>query len=50
MLTVQEFQSEEPIEIARRYAEDSGISFDEEMKEIFKEVVDMVANDSRNNG
>ena len=50
VLTVQEFQSEEPIEIARRYAEDSGISFDEEMKEIFKEVVDMVANDSRNNG
>ena len=50
VLTVQEFQSEEPIEIARRYAEDSGISFDEDMKDIFKEVVSMVANDSRNNG
>ena len=50
VLTVQEFQSEDPIEIARRYAEDSGISFDEDMKDIFKEVVSMVANDSRNNG
>ena len=50
VLTVQEFQSEEPIEIARRYAEDSGISFDEEMKDIFKEVVNMVADDSQNNG
>ena len=50
VLTVQEFQSEEPIEIARRYAEDSGISFDEDMKAIFKEVVNMVVNDSRNNG
>ena len=50
VLTVQEFQSEEPIVIARRYAEDSGISFDEEMKDIFKEVVNMVADDSQNNG
>lgn len=46
VLTVQEFQAEEPIEIARRFAEDMGISFDEEMKEMFMEVMDMVKNDN----
>ena len=48
VLTVQEFQSEEPIEIARRYAEDSGISFDGEMTAMFNEALDRVVNDSRN--
>ena len=48
VLTVQEFQSEEPIEIARRYAEDMGISFDEEMMAMFNEALDMVVDDSRN--
>lgn len=48
VLTVQEFQSEEPIEIAKRYAEYEGIDFDEEMQTMFKEVMDMVANDSQN--
>ena len=48
VLTVQEFQSEEPIEIARRYAEDMGISFDKEMMAMFNEVLDLVADDSRN--
>lgn len=47
-LSVQEFQSEEPIEIAKRYAEYAGVNFDDEMAEMFKEVIDMVANDSRN--
>ena len=47
-LTVQEFQSEEPIEIAKRYAEYAGVHFDDEMAEMFNEVIDMVANDSRN--
>ena len=48
ILTVQEFQDEEPIEIAKRYAEYAGISFDEDMTAMFNEVMEMVANDSRN--
>ena len=47
VLTVQEFQAEKPIEIARRYAEYEGISFDEEMQTMFNEVMDMVADESR---
>ena len=47
-LTVQEFQSEEPIEIAKRYAEYAGINFDEEMTSMFNEVMALVADDSRN--
>ncbi len=37
-MTVQEFQSESPIDIARRFAEDSGIEFDEDMTDMFKEI------------
>ena len=48
VLTVQEFQSEEPIDIAKRYAEDMGITFDEEMIVLFNETINMIANDSRN--
>jgi len=48
VLTVQEFQSEEPIEIAKRYAEYEGIDFDEEMQAMFKEIMNMVENDSQN--
>ena len=48
VLTVQEFQEEEPIEIAKRYAEYVGISFDKDMTEMFNEVMEMVADDSRN--
>ena len=48
VLTVQEFQDEEPIEIAKRYAEYVGISFDEDMTEMFNEVMEMVSDDSRN--
>lgn len=48
VLTVQEFQSEKPIEIAKRYAEYEGISFDDEMQTMFNEVMDMVADESRN--
>ena len=48
VLTVQEFQEEKPIEIAKRYAEYEGISFDEEMQAMFNEVMDMVADESRN--
>ena len=37
-MTVQEFQAESPIDIARRFAEDSGIEFDEDLTEMFQEV------------
>ena len=48
VLTVQEFQSEHPIEIAKQYAEYEGISFDEEMTDMFNEILSIVADDSRN--
>ncbi|MBQ9508575.1 MAG: exonuclease SbcCD subunit D [Bacteroidales bacterium] len=47
ILTVQEFQEENPLEIARNYAEFTGKVFDEEMAEMFKEIMDKVADDSR---
>ena len=46
-LTVQEFQSEEPIEIVKRYFEDSGFGFDDELEDIFKEALAMVQEDER---
>ncbi len=48
VLTVKEFQSEKPIDIAKRYAEDMGITFDEEMMELFNETLEMITADSRN--
>lgn len=42
MLSVQEFQAEEPIDIARRYAEDMGINFDSEMQEMFNETLEQL--------
>ncbi len=47
ILTVQEFQEENPLEIARNYAEFTGKVFDEEMEEMFKEIMGKVADDSR---
>lgn len=47
-MTVQEFQAEKPIDIAKRYAEDIGSTFDDEMTAIFREAMDRVADDSRN--
>lgn len=35
-LTVREFQEQEPIDLARRYAKDIGIEFDKEMTDMFK--------------
>lgn len=42
MLSVQEFQAEEPIDIARRFAGDMGIDFDSEMQEMFSTAVQLV--------
>lgn len=48
VLTVQEFQSQEPIDIARRYASDLGITFDEEMNALFSETVELLTAEARN--
>lgn len=48
VLTVQEFQSEDPIDIAKRYAEDIGFMFDEEMTALFNETLGMIKADSYN--
>ena len=48
VLTVQEFQAEQPIEIAKQYANYEGINFDEEMTGMFNEIVNLVNNDARN--
>lgn len=48
VLTVQEFQSEEPVDIAKRYAEDLGITFDDEMRQLFNEALTLLNADLRN--
>ena len=48
VLTVQEFQAEQPIEIAKQYAAYIGVNFEEKMTEMFNEVMAMVANDEHN--
>lgn len=47
--TVQEFQAEKPIEIAKRYADDLGITFDEEISNLFNETLHQLNEESRNN-
>lgn len=47
-LTITEFQQQQPIDIAQQYFEDSGITFDEDLKNLFKEVVDTVNENERN--
>lgn len=38
-LTVEEFRAEQPMDIARRYADDTGITFSGELEETFREVL-----------
>lgn len=47
-LSVQEFQAIDPLEIALRFAEDSGKEFDEDMTRLFGEVMRMLEDDRRN--
>lgn len=47
-LSIKEFKAEAPVDIARRYAEDTGACFDDEMAEMFKEALDMIEDDERN--
>lgn len=47
-MTIQEFQEVKPIDIARRFAEDKGIDFDDELKELFEETIKILTEESRN--
>mgnify|MGYP006967228433 FL=1 len=47
VLSISEFKEKSPVCIAERYAEDNGISFDEELHMIFDEVLKIIDNESR---
>ena len=47
VMSVQEFKTEEPIGIAERYAEDLGIEFDDDMKEMFNETLRALKDEER---
>lgn len=47
-VTVSEFRSMEPLEVAKLFARDSGIEFTQEMETLFKEVEALVREDERN--
>lgn len=47
VMSVQEFKTEEPIGIAERYAEDMGIKFDSDLKELFNETLAALKEEER---
>lgn len=47
VMTVQEFKTEEPIDIAARYAEDLGMTFDDDLKALFQETLQQLSEDNR---
>lgn len=47
VLTVQEFQASDPIEIVKHYLEDSGLDCDQELEAVFKEALEAVQEDAR---
>lgn len=47
VMSVQEFKTEEPIGIAEHYAEDMGIEFDNDMKELFNETLAALKEEER---
>lgn len=47
MMSVQEFKTEKPIDIAQRYADDLGFIFDDNMKELFQEALDSIEEENR---
>lgn len=49
ILSVQEFQAESPLDIAMRYANDKGCTFDDDIKELFNEVIKIINEETRNN-
>ena len=48
-LSIQEFQAESPLDIAIRYANDKNHTFDDEMKDLFNEVIKIINEEARNN-
>lgn len=46
-MSVQEFKTEAPIDIARRYAEDLGIDFNDDLQELFEETLAVLSEESR---
>ena len=47
MMSVQEFKTQNPIDIAQRYAEDLGMDFDDDLREMFNETLRAVSEDDR---
>lgn len=47
VMSVQEFKTEEPIDVAEKYAEDMGIEFDDDMKELFNETLSILNEENR---
>ena len=47
VMSVQEFKTEKPIDIAERYAEDIGVEFNDDMKELFKETLALLKDEER---
>ncbi len=48
MMTVAEFRAMQPLEVAKRFAADSGADFSDEMEALFREVEQAVQEDKRN--
>ena len=46
-LTIEEFKNEKPIDIAARYASDTGKNFDNDMRELFEETVRLVEEEGK---
>ena len=47
VMSVQEFKTEKPIDIAERYAEDIGVEFDDDIKELFNETLALLKEEER---
>lgn len=47
VMSVQEFKTEKPIDIAERYAEDIGVEFDDDMNELFNETLALLKEEER---
>ena len=47
-MSVDDLQKKSPIEIAERYAKDEGFEFDDEMREMFREAMEEVNQESQN--
>ena len=47
VMSVEEFKTEEPIDIAERYAEDMGIEFDGDLKKLFNETLAALKDEER---